>query len=225
MAMPLRSDGKEGTISMGAEPVTPKGVQTRDRILEVARTVFARDGYVAMRMGDVAAEAGLSMGSLYRYFENKEDLFARLIANIHEVLFQSSRATDTDFASQPYEALLEANRGYLECYYNNRDIMRALFEAVAVDKRDRDIWWRMRERHIDRFTRALRITHGITEIDGIDARIVVDSMASLVEQSAYCWYAQEELNARPMPLDVAARTVTIIWYRAIFAADAPVGNQ
>jgi AcrR family transcriptional regulator len=200
---------------MGATPVTPKGVQTREKILQVARTVFARDGYVAMRMGDVAIEAGLSMGSLYRYFKNKEDLFAHLIADVHETLFQASKATQNDFAAEPFEALLESNRGYLECYYNNRDIMRALFEAVTVDKEDRAIWWHMRERHIDRFTHALASAHGITEIDGIDARVVVDSMASLVEQSAYCWYAQEELNAAPIPLDTAARTVTMIWYRAV----------
>ncbi|MGI9294349.1 MAG: TetR/AcrR family transcriptional regulator [Pseudomonadales bacterium] len=201
---------------MGAEPVTPKGIQTREKILQAARSVFARDGYVAMRMGDVAIEAGLSMGSLYRYFEDKEDLFANLIANVHETLYDASKAAQSDFSTHPFDALLEANRGYLECYYNNRDIMRALFEAVTVDKRDRDIWWRMRERHIDRFTHAVSSAHGITEVDGIDVRIVVDAMASLVEQSAYCWYAQEQLNANPIPLDTAARTVTMVWYRAIF---------
>ncbi len=201
---------------MAAEPVTPKGIQTREKILEAARSVFARDGYVAMRMGDVAIEAGLSMGSLYRYFQNKEDLFANLIANIHETLYEASKATHSDFSTDPFKALLEANRGYLECYYNNRDIMRALFEAVTVDKRDREIWWNMRERHIDRFIHVLRSGHGITEIDGIDARVVIDSVASMVEQSAYCWYAQEELYSNPIPLDIAARTVTMVWYRAVF---------
>lgn len=201
---------------MGAEPVTPKGVQTRERILEAARVVFARDGYVAMRMGDVAVEAGLSMGSLYRYFKNKEDLFAHLIADVHETLYQASTAASSDFAAQPFAALLESNRGYLSCYYDNRDIMRALFEAVTVDKRDREIWWNMRERHINRFTIVLKRVHGITEVGGVDVRTIADAMASLVEQSAYCWYAQEELNAEPVSLDVAAQTVTMIWYRAIF---------
>lgn len=204
---------------MGAEPVTPKGVQTRDKILEAARTVFARDGYVAMRMGDVAVEAGLSMGTLYRYFQDKEDLFAKLISNIHESLYEASTTTKSSFRENPFEALLEANRGYLEHYYSNRDIMRALFEAVTVDKRDREIWWNMREHHINRFTQVLEKVHGITEVDGIDARVIVDSMASMVEQSAYCWYAQEELNSTPVPLDVAARTVTVIWYRAVFGCE------
>ena len=201
---------------MGAEPVTPKGIQTREKILQAARKVFSADGYVAMRMGDVAVEAGLSLGSLYRYFENKEDLFARLISNIHDSLFEASRSTEHNFQDSPFEALLEANKGYLECYYNNRDIMRALFEAAAVDDRDREIWWNMRERHIERFVKALETHHNITEVDGVDVRSIIYAMASMVEQSAYCWYAQEELNPDVMPVDLAARTVTIIWYRAIF---------
>lgn len=200
---------------MGAEPLTPKGFKTREKILEAARIIFAHDGYVSMRMGDVAVEAGLSMGALYRYFQNKEDLFANLIANVHEKLYAAA-TSDADFHTDPYKALLESNRGYLECYYANRDLMRALFEAVTVDKRDRDIWWKMRERHIERFVYVLSSTHRITTIDGIDVRVIVDSMASMVEQSAYCWYAQEELQDEPIDLDTAAKTVTMVWHRAIF---------
>ena len=94
--------------------------------------------------------------------------------------------------------------------------MRALFESAAVDKRDREIWWNMRERHIERFVRALDTHHNITEVDGVKVRSIIYAMASMVEQSAYCWYAQGELNPEPMPVDIAARTVTLIWYRAIF---------
>jgi AcrR family transcriptional regulator len=201
-----------------ALPCTPKGIQTRASILEAARTVFGRDGYVAMRVGDVATEAGLSLGSLYRYFLNKEDLFACLIADIHERLFDASRAVHTDFQSAPYEALLESNHGYLQCYFENRDIMRALFEAVTVEEKYRNIWWGMRTRHIARFVHALKHAHGISDVDGVDIGVIVDAMASMVEQSAYCWFAQENLNEAPVSLETAAKAVTIIWYRAFFKA-------
>jgi len=213
-------NAKDSANRLSAAPVTPKGIKTRIAILDAARTVLARDGYVAMRMGDVAVEAGVSMGGLYRYFENKENLFANLIADIHETLLEASRATEVDFKSDPYGALLESNRGYLECYYNNRDIMRALFEAITVDERDRDIWWEMRNHHIDRFLHTLEEHHGITEVDGVDSRTLAEAMASMVEQSAYCWYAQEALNSKPIPLDTAAKTVTMIWYSVFFGDKA-----
>ncbi len=45
------------------------------QIIEVAASVFARKGFGAAMMDDVAAAAGISKGSLYDYFKNKEDLF------------------------------------------------------------------------------------------------------------------------------------------------------
>ncbi|MDP1793910.1 MAG: helix-turn-helix domain-containing protein, partial [Acidimicrobiales bacterium] len=98
---------------MPAIPTTPKGRRTWQQLLEAARAIFARDGYVKARMADIAEEAGLSMGALYRYFENKESVFEHLVTDIHEELFTSSRAGDHHFATEPFAALREANLSYL----------------------------------------------------------------------------------------------------------------
>jgi len=202
-------------------PQTTKGQRTRKNILNCARKVFARAGYVTLRMSDVAEESGVSMGSLYRYFQNKDDLFVNLIGDIHEQMFSASRASEHDFAADPYQALLAANRGYLKHYHENRDVMRALIEAGTVDERFRDVWWQMRRRHIDRFVYALKTSHGIETVSGVSVRTVVESMASLVEQSAYTWFAQEELNDKPISVETAAQVVTRVWYRTFFEKELP----
>jgi len=43
-------------------------------------------------MSDVVAASDLSMGAVYRYFENKEDQFAGVIADLHESLFEAGRS-------------------------------------------------------------------------------------------------------------------------------------
>src|SRR5436853_6933172 len=43
-------------------------------IVDAALTVFGRAGFVRAQMADVASEAGVSVGTLYRYVENKEAL-------------------------------------------------------------------------------------------------------------------------------------------------------
>ena len=202
-------------------PQTTKGQRTRKNILNCARKVFARAGYVTLRMSDVAEESGVSMGALYRYFQNKDDLFVNLIGDIHEQMFSASRASEHDFAADPYQALLVANRGYLKHYHENRDVMRALIEAGTVDERFRDVWWQMRRRHIDRFVYALKTSHGIETVSGVSVRTVVESMASLVEQSAYTWFAQEELNDKPISVETAAQVVTRVWYRTFFEKELP----
>lgn len=50
----------------------------RQEILDAARRVFVDKGYAAATMNDIAAEAGVAAGSLYRYFENKADLIAEV---------------------------------------------------------------------------------------------------------------------------------------------------
>ena len=204
------------TASGPTVPTTPKGKRTYAHLLEVGREVFARDGYVSMRMSDVAAEAGISLGGLYRYFANKEDLFAGVIADLHERLFAASTTTSHLFRTDPQQALLESNRGYLALYAENREVMRAFMQAAHVDDRFRDIWNQMRQRHVDRFADAAKSVHGISEVDGVNVRVMTEAVACMVEQAAYVWFAQSNLSDRDMDVDTAARAATLIWYEAFF---------
>lgn len=52
----------------------------RVTILDAARKVFARNGLAATRIGDIAAEAGVSQGLLYHYFPDKDALFTEIVA-------------------------------------------------------------------------------------------------------------------------------------------------
>ncbi len=202
---------------MAVEPTTPKGLRTRADILSAARAVFSRMGYVDARIIDVVEESGLSMGAVYRYFDNKEEIFAGVIADLHENLFAASRVS-TNLEIDAYQALYESNYGYLQTYFDNRDLMRAFIEATSIEPRFQQIWWNMRERHVERFTTvAARI--GVTEADGIDAYIAAQAMASLVEQSAFAWFAHESLLTTPVDVEAAARVTTRAWYLTFFSPE------
>lgn len=198
------------------EPITPKGRRTRSRILAATRQVLSRSSFVGLRMTDVAEEAGLSMGALYRYFDNKEDLFDNLIGDIHQDLYTASTGGGRSLADAPFEALLSANRGYLAHYYENRVVLRALFEVMTIDTRFREIWWRMRQRHIKRFLRAYKSTAASGRLSDMEAQRRCEAMSAMVEMSAYAWFAQESLNSKPISIDEAAETITEIWHGAFF---------
>ncbi len=59
----------------------------REAILDAAEAVFARDGYAAVKMTDVAEATGVAVGTLYNYFENKEALFFGLVLRHRERFF------------------------------------------------------------------------------------------------------------------------------------------
>jgi len=60
-------------------PVQARALETRGRILDAAARVFSLHGYAAGTTNRIAAEAGLSIGSLYQYFPNKDAILVTLV--------------------------------------------------------------------------------------------------------------------------------------------------
>src|SRR5215510_1215198 len=61
--------------------------ETRSRIIRAARELIAEGGYVAAQVSPVAERAGVAVGTVYRHFPSKSDLFAEVFrdASQHEV--------------------------------------------------------------------------------------------------------------------------------------------
>lgn len=68
----------------------------RTQILEAAMVCFARRGFHQTSMHDLSAEAGISVGLIYRYFQSKEAVIAAMAAEhkeeIHELLARARKA-------------------------------------------------------------------------------------------------------------------------------------
>ncbi len=59
----------------------------RDQILDGAHRVISRLGFDAAGMADITREAGVSKGTIYVYFQGKDDLFAALIERERAAIF------------------------------------------------------------------------------------------------------------------------------------------
>ena len=66
----------------------------RRQIVQGARSIFLAQGFDAASMNDIARAAGVSKGTLYVYFENKEQLFAAIVQE--ECLFHAEGVFDLD---------------------------------------------------------------------------------------------------------------------------------
>jgi len=66
----------------------------REQLLEVAVSVFARQGYHSTSMNDVAEAAGVTKPVLYQHFDSKHDLYLALLEDVgHRLLTRISKAT------------------------------------------------------------------------------------------------------------------------------------
>ncbi len=68
---------------MGTAETKPKwrrrADERPDEVLDAALKMFARKGFASTKVEDIAREAGLSKGAIYRYFSSKEDIFESLV--------------------------------------------------------------------------------------------------------------------------------------------------
>jgi AcrR family transcriptional regulator len=76
----------------------------RRQIVQGAREMFLARGFDAASMSDIARAAGVSKGTLYVYFENKEQLFQAIVREECEV--QAEAAFDLDHRNHDVEAVL-----------------------------------------------------------------------------------------------------------------------
>ncbi len=69
----------------------PRTDDKRKRILQAAVKVFARRGYFAARVSEIAKRAGVADGTIYLYFRNKEDILVRLFEEVMTEHLQNAR--------------------------------------------------------------------------------------------------------------------------------------
>ena len=69
-----------------------KKAKQRQRILDAAREVFFRDGFMQANLDEVASLAGVAKGTLYRYFENKADLYVAILVENGQAFEERMRA-------------------------------------------------------------------------------------------------------------------------------------
>lgn len=65
-------------------------------ILECAKEVFTEKGYLETKMSDIALHCNMATGTLYNYFENKEDLFVKIVENTTDELFNLLKEAGKD---------------------------------------------------------------------------------------------------------------------------------
>lgn len=100
-----------------------RAAATFDALVAAAARVFARRGFEAAQTPEIAAEAGVSVGALYRYFKDKRAVFVEVVA---QHLRQSQQAVMAKLTPERFAAGADA-RDAIEL------VIDVLFERIARD--------------------------------------------------------------------------------------------
>jgi TetR/AcrR family transcriptional regulator, fatty acid metabolism regulator protein len=102
----------------------------RRLLLDAAVRVFARKGYHAARVGDIAEEAGVAYGLLYHYFDSKEDVLRSVFRETWRALIGTIKSVE-QAGDPPREQLRKVAEILLRSWRRDPDLVRVLVLEVT----------------------------------------------------------------------------------------------
>lgn len=178
--------------------VSPEHLAARRRqIVDAARRCFLREGFHRTTMQDVIAEAGLSVGAVYRYFPSKADL---INAIAEEAIGGAEVVLDEVLRQEPPLPLVEAldrALAYVETQLGDDGVLRIAIQVWSEAQRDPALAEFVAGKYDDmrrHFEALARRAQGTGEVAAdADPEAVASALFALVPG----WFLQRLLTGRP----------------------------
>jgi AcrR family transcriptional regulator len=190
--MELDSEGGEApsTVALGVRQAAR--LQTRRRVCEAARVLFAAHGLANTTAQQIAAEAQVAVGTLFQHASDKEDL---LLLVLHDPLVEALRMAAAQPASS--DVLTDATvlfGSLLEVYADMERAARAAVRAqwFGVGPNARAVQW-LYETFLEQVvTRLERAQHAGALASGADARRLAGNLSGLYQGVLLDWLWADE---------------------------------
>ena len=191
---------------------TRKGKQTREALVQSARKVFARDGFVHARIADISEGAEVSHGTFYTYFESKLAVLLEIFRKVAEEVEQAVSPAPEDVPGDTLGNLERSTRRYVRAYRRNAAMYVLMEQLVGVEPAVSKIRRRGRRNHIKRVEERIRQQQKRGQADpDIDAKTAASALASML--SNYCYWAA--VLGETADEDTVVRTLCLAWARAL----------
>jgi AcrR family transcriptional regulator len=160
----------------------------RDEIMAAAKEVFARKGFHATTIADIAKQAGLAYGSIYWYFDSKDELFHALMA-VEEAALRAHVAASVGAPREgvdgvaPFRTAVQATFEFFEA---DKATVKLLFrDAYALGDRFEKHLGGIYERFIDDIQTFVVAAQQCGEVVAAPPRMVAYTLAALIGQLAH----------------------------------------
>lgn len=190
-----------------------RSAETRAKLLAAARTLFARDGYHAVRPQDIAREAGVAQGTFYQYFNDKLACFLAFVETIATELGEATEAATRNASGFEGKMLASLAATFAYAREHPRELMTAMADSrVLVAAGAQNVGETLFDRWAEYWGEVLRVgqSEGLVRTD-IDLRLTGAAVLGVVRQSSAWAYGH----------GIGEQAVTDHIRRFIMAAVAP----
>jgi AcrR family transcriptional regulator len=117
-------------MSIDQRTIRADARRNRERIMSSARRLFARDGPHA-QMDDIAAHAGVGIGTVYRHFPTKEALLTAMVRERFQGFAEIARGAET--IADPFASLASIMRGSAEAVEGDLSFQLAMMGSSQLE--------------------------------------------------------------------------------------------
>lgn len=220
MAKVARADA--GGDDSRPAPRSRKGARTRARLIDAAKRVFERDGFLEARIVDIAETAQLAPGSFYHYFDSKEQIF-REVAQAQEERLTAAPDDDDDRGGSAWARIRRANRRYLERYRDEAALMGVIEQVSRYDDYVNAARFATMKHFVERAERAIKQLQREGQVDRrLNATMAADALGAMVARFAELWLVQ---GYREYDFDEAVEQLTLLWGNALRLEPEPATRR
>jgi len=195
-------------------PLTSRGLRTKAALVRAASEVFARDGFNAARITDIADLAGVAHGTFYTYFDSKEQIFGDVILEARQAMLSGPSAAESERGRPvtPRESIRRANERYLTGYRANYRLMVVWEQAATIHDEFEAMLRDSRERFTERSERWIKElqAEGVAA-STLDPHYAAVALGAMVSKFAYIWFSGHE----QFDFDTAVEQLTALWCNAL----------
>ncbi len=216
-----RGQGVGAVVSAGqqerreAGPLTGKGQARKAALLDAARRVFERRGFLDTRVADIVAEARVAQGTFYTYFDSKDAVFQAVATGVVGEMLVALRADA--HGGTPYERAYAAMERFVDAYRPRARIIALIEQVGTFTPELRHLRLQVREAFVERAARGIAHQQEAGIADGsLDPVLAAEVLGAMVDHTCYVWLTL----GRDFDRDALLRTLTTVWVRAI-GVEAP----
>lgn len=198
----------------------PVHTDTRTKVLEAAKRIFAKHGFAGATLDQVAADAGMTKGAVYWHYSSKNDLYLALCE--HNLSQQTKlipmEAEGILNSSDPIQAIAAWLRSqFQECLEGPEQAM--LFFEFLVSSRDPEIRQRLSSAFEELYQQVARMFEALQSKGQLRQNIAPKAMAVYIQSLLHGLLVTWLINPREADLDSMTEDLAQLLWNGFYSED------
>ncbi|MCX7174504.1 MAG: TetR/AcrR family transcriptional regulator [Proteobacteria bacterium] len=218
----IRKRAAPAPADFAPEPVSTRGQKRRELLKVAARAVLERVGYHAMKVTDVATEAGVAVGLFYHYFPDLKTVTCEVLSDFLDELAETPHPE----AEDRFDVIFIPTLVWANAYEEHPGLMRCLVQVADEVPEFRALWNKLNATWSRRVAKniARRFPEGqLSEDFSLSIAYSLGSMVDGLINEIYVHRNSDLCKLLKSPREVA-ELLSAIWYRALYMENPPAGK-